>query len=41
MRLADLTKETVPEQVNITYDEKNIAFGKEYIISKTLRYAID
>ncbi len=32
--LADLTKESVPEQVNITYQKKNITFGKDYIIPK-------
>ncbi len=32
--LADLTKQSVPEQVNITYDKKNITFGKDYIIPK-------
>jgi len=32
--LADLTKESVPEQVNITYDKKNITFGRDYIIPK-------
>jgi len=32
--LADLAKESVPEQVNITYDEVNITFGKDYIIPK-------
>lgn len=32
--LADLTKETVPEQVNITYHEKHLEFGKDYIIPK-------
>lgn len=32
--LADLTKEPVPEQVNITYDTTRLAFGKEYIIPK-------
>ena len=32
--LADLAKQAVPEQVNITYGEKHIAFGKEYIIPK-------
>ena len=32
--LADLAKKTVPEQVNIVYDEVNLAFGKEYIIPK-------
>ncbi|MGA9269450.1 MAG: NADP-dependent malic enzyme [Lutimonas sp.] len=32
--LADLTKESVPEQVNITYNEKSINFGPDYIIPK-------
>lgn len=32
--LADLAKESVPEQVNITYNEVNISFGKDYIIPK-------
>ncbi len=32
--LADLTKEPVPEQVNITYDTTRLAFGKNYIIPK-------
>lgn len=32
--LAALTKETVPEQVNITYQEKYIEFGRDYIIPK-------
>jgi malate dehydrogenase (oxaloacetate-decarboxylating)(NADP+) len=32
--LADLTKENVPEQVNITYNQKNISFGRDYIIPK-------
>jgi len=32
--LANLTKESVPEQVNITYNEKHLEFGKEYIIPK-------
>ena len=32
--LADLTKENVPEQVNITYNKKNIKFGKDFIIPK-------
>ncbi len=32
--LADLAKESVPEQVNIVYDEVNLTFGKEYIIPK-------
>ncbi|TKD66633.1 NADP-dependent malic enzyme [Flavobacterium sp. ASW18X] len=32
--LAELTKEAVPEQVNITYDTTRLTFGKEYIIPK-------
>ncbi|MDT0621010.1 NADP-dependent malic enzyme [Croceitalea vernalis] len=32
--LADLTKEPVPEQVNITYDTTRLTFGEEYIIPK-------
>ena len=32
--LADLTKQTVPEQVNIVYDEVNLSYGREYIIPK-------
>lgn len=32
--LAELTKEAVPEQVNITYGEKHLEFGREYIIPK-------
>lgn len=32
--LADLSKQSVPEQVNITYNKKNITFGKDYIIPK-------
>lgn len=32
--LADLAKQTVPEQVNIVYDEVSLSFGKEYIIPK-------
>ena len=34
LALAKLAKENVPEQVNITYQEKNIHFGKDYIIPK-------
>jgi len=34
MALAKLTKEAVPEQVNITYHEKHLEFGREYIIPK-------
>lgn len=32
--LANLAKESVPEQVNITYGETNIQYGREYIIPK-------
>ena len=32
--LADLAKKTVPEQVNIVYDEVSLAYGREYIIPK-------
>lgn len=32
--LADLAKKSVPEQVNIVYDEVSLSFGKEYIIPK-------
>lgn len=32
--LAELTREPVPEQVNIAYDETRLTFGKDYIIPK-------
>ena len=32
--LADLAKQSVPEQVNITYGEKHLEFGRNYIIPK-------
>jgi len=32
--LADLAKASVPEQVNITYGETNIQYGRDYIIPK-------
>lgn len=32
--LADLAKKTVPEQVNIAYDEVNLTYGRQYIIPK-------
>ena len=32
--LANLAKQSVPEQVNLVYDEVNLSFGKEYIIPK-------
>jgi len=34
LALADLAKETVPEEVNIAYDKVNLSFGKDYIIPK-------
>jgi len=34
--LAKLTKEQVPEIVNLAYNEKNVTFGKTYIIPKPL-----
>lgn len=32
--LADLAKESVPEQVNMAYEETRLTFGKDYIIPK-------
>ena len=32
--IADLAKESVPEEVNITYQEKKLTFGSDYIIPK-------
>ncbi|MCO6499140.1 MAG: NADP-dependent malic enzyme [Vicingus serpentipes] len=34
--IADLAKEAVPEEVNEAYDEKNIVFGRNFIIPKPL-----
>lgn len=34
--IADMAKEPVPEVVNEAYDEKNIVFGKDFIIPKPL-----
>lgn len=34
MALSELTKESVPEQVNIAYGKTRLTFGKEYIIPK-------
>ncbi|WP_103327904.1 NADP-dependent malic enzyme [Bacteroidetes bacterium endosymbiont of Geopemphigus sp.] len=34
LALADLAKAPVPEQVNIAYNQKDISFGREYIIPK-------
>jgi malate dehydrogenase (oxaloacetate-decarboxylating)(NADP+) len=32
--IAQLAKETVPEVVNLAYNQRNLAFGKDYIIPK-------
>ncbi len=32
--IADLAKESVPEQVNIAYEETRLSFGRDYIIPK-------
>lgn len=32
--IADLAKETVPEMVNLAYNDSNLQFGKDYIIPK-------
>jgi malate dehydrogenase (oxaloacetate-decarboxylating)(NADP+) len=34
--LADLTKKPVPDIVNLAYNERNISFGKDYIIPKLI-----
>ena len=34
MALADLAKQSVPEQVNIVYDEVSLSYGRDYIIPK-------
>ena len=34
--IAELAKETVPDEVNQAYDERNISFGKDQIIPKPL-----
>lgn len=34
--IAALSREFVPESVNVAYNEKNIIFGKEYIVPKAL-----
>ncbi len=34
--LAELTKKPVPEMVNMAYNQKNITFGKDYIIPKLI-----
>ncbi len=34
--IASLAKETVPEEVNLAYNQRNITFGREYIIPKPI-----
>ena len=34
LALAEITKETVPEFVNIAYDKTKLTFGKNYITPK-------
>lgn len=34
--IAELSREFVPESVNVAYNERNIVFGKEYIVPKAL-----
>src|SRR3954462_10290427 len=34
--ISTLAKETVPEEVNLAYNQRNITFGKEYIIPKPI-----
>jgi malate dehydrogenase (oxaloacetate-decarboxylating)(NADP+) len=34
--IAKLAKETVPDDVNLAYSEKNLSFGREYIIPKPI-----
>ena len=38
--IADLAKEPVPEEVNVAYGERNIVFGKDFIIPKPLDYRL-
>lgn len=38
--LANLAKEPVPEEVNEAYSERNLFFGREYIIPKPLDYRL-
>jgi len=38
--IADLAKETVPEEVNEAYAEKNIVFGRHFIIPKPLDHRL-
>ncbi|GHT17999.1 NADP-dependent malic enzyme [Bacteroidia bacterium] len=34
--IAELTRKTVPDMVNLAYGQKNISFGREYIIPKPM-----
>ncbi len=38
--IADLAKRSVPEAVNLAYNQQNITFGKEYIIPKPVDYRL-
>lgn len=38
--IADLAKKTVPEAVNMAYNQRNIKFGKEYIIPKPMDFRL-
>lgn len=38
--IADLAKKPVPEAVNLAYNQKNISFGKDYIIPKPLDFRL-
>lgn len=38
--IADLAKLPVPEAVNLAYNQKNISFGKDYIIPKPLDFRL-
>ena len=38
--IANLAKQPVPEEVNIAYNEKNMSFGKEFIIPKPLDFRL-
>ena len=38
--IAKLAKETVPDEVNEAYEEKNLVYGTEYIIPKPLDYRL-
>jgi malate dehydrogenase (oxaloacetate-decarboxylating)(NADP+) len=38
--IAELARKTVPEAVNMAYNERNIKFGKEYIIPKPMDFRL-